>query len=272
MAKNKYIKHLLMCRPDYFRVDYSINPWMKPGSVNQGKANSQWNELLKAILKSDINVDIIKQKRGLTDMVFSADQGIIKIGVMALSNFHHPQRKKETEAYLPHLKKLVASIYTIDNSIDFEGSGDAIPWNDKIFLGTGERTSGEATAKLASIFNTRVIPLRLVNPYFYHLDTCLLFINQTTAFFFPEAFDPRSQEILKKLIPNLLPLLKNEAYCLAANSLITDHQAIIPRAPLSFANKLRALNYRVTTVDVSEFIKAGGGIHCLTQTIQEKYE
>ena len=58
-----------MCRPCYFRVDYSINPWMQIGSVNQAKAAIQWNNLVEQYKRLGIDVSIIEQDQKFPDMV-----------------------------------------------------------------------------------------------------------------------------------------------------------------------------------------------------------
>ena len=40
----------------------------------------------------------------------------------------------------------------------------------------------------------------------------------------------------------------------------------------NFADKLKTLGYKTVEIDVSEFMKSGGGIHCLVQTLEETYD
>src|SRR5260221_14678316 len=97
--KAKLIKKVLMCNPLYFVVEHVYNPWMKPGSVDTKKSQRQWNELKKIYEQLDIEVLVIDQVKGINDMVFATDQGIVKDGEVLLSNLRVDLRKPERAHY-----------------------------------------------------------------------------------------------------------------------------------------------------------------------------
>ena len=44
------MSRLLVCAPDYFRIDYEINPWMRlSNSVVPDRASAQWYELMRVL-------------------------------------------------------------------------------------------------------------------------------------------------------------------------------------------------------------------------------
>jgi len=269
--KTKHIRKVLLCEPSHFSVDYVINPWMKIGSINKTKATSQWKNLANTLTKLAIKIEIIKPAKGLPDMVFAADQALIKYKNLVLSNFHYPQRRREIKKYLPWFKKQNFKIYKLPKKCFFEGSGECVWYGDLLFVGTGFRNSTGVCKFLSVYLNVETKCLELINPKFYHLDTCLFPLNDTTAFYYPLAFSQKSQRVLKKLVKNLIPLADDEANNFAANSLVTDHRVIMQKGNKNFAVKLKDLGYKTVEVDVSEFMKSGGGIHCLVQTLEEEY-
>jgi N-dimethylarginine dimethylaminohydrolase len=271
MSKTKYIKQVLMCKPDYFSVDYQINPWMQIGSVNKLKAKSQWNILVASLKKQKIRVNIIRQKKGLPDMVFAADQGIIKNKNLVLSNFHYMQRQNETNFYLKWFEKQDFTIHKLPKNYFFEGSGECLWLGEKLLIGTGFRNSPNICKFLSKFLKREAICLELVNPKFYHLDTCVFVLNSDTVFYYPPALSPKSIKTLKSIAKNLIQLQDNEANNFAANSITTDHHVILQRGNSNSANNLSSLGYKTVELDVSEFMKSGGGIHCLIQTLEEKY-
>lgn len=200
-------------------------------------------------------------------MVFTADQGLIKNNLVILARFRHRQRQPESKIYQKWFENKGFQVSRLPRGYSFEG-GDALEAGNKIIVGHGLRTSPQSLPVIAKILKTPIIGLKLVNPHFYHLDTCLFILNQKTAFYCPEAFDCGSRKKLTKLFPNLIRLPKKEAFSLAANSLNTDHQVIIQKKAPMFAQRLSRLGYQVHQVNVDEFTKAGGGIHCLTFTTQ----
>jgi len=244
---------------------------MKIGSINKTKATSQWKNLANTLTKLAIKIEIIKPAKGLPDMVFAADQALIKYKNLVLSNFHYPQRRREIKKYLPWFKKQNFKIYKLPKKCFFEGSGECVWYGDLLFVGTGFRNSTGVCKFLSVYLNVETKCLELINPKFYHLDTCLFPLNDTTAFYYPLAFSQKSQRVLKKLVKNLIPLADDEANNFAANSLVTDHRVIMQKGNKNFAVKLKDLGYKTVEVDVSEFMKSGGGIHCLVQTLEEEY-
>lgn len=266
---NKVIKKVLMCEPKFFQVQYRINPWMKPGSVNKKKALIQWKELYGIYRQLDINVDLIEPKENLPDMVFSADQGLVKGKKTVVSNFAYLQRRKETYFYEGWYRKNGFEIEKTPANLFFEGGGESLWWEGELFIGSGLRNSEGVGKIIKKALEVEVIALRLINPYFYHLDTCLFPLNAETVFYYPKAFSMESLEILKRTVPDLVPLEKKEADNFAANSVLTDHHAVIQKGNSELKRKLGAYGYKTVEADVSEFFKAGGGIHCLTGVVAE---
>ncbi|MDD3531742.1 MAG: arginine deiminase family protein [Candidatus Shapirobacteria bacterium] len=263
----KIIKRVLLCPPDYFQIRYQINPWMKNGQVNKTRAKNQWLNLVNLCQKLSIRTETITPQASLPDMVFAADQGLIKDNSVILARFHHQQRRPETKIYQDWFRKQGFQLLRLPASLCFEG-GDALIVNNNIFIGHGFRTSPQSPRAIEKLAKSPVIDLGLINPHFYHLDTCLFILNPKTAFYYPPAFDQTSSDKLAKFFSKLIPLTKKEAFSLTANSLNTDHQVIIQRGAPIFAQKLAQLGYRVHQVNVSEFFRSGGGIHCLTLTTQ----
>lgn len=264
----KIIKKVLLCPPDHFQIRYQINPWMKAtNQINQSQAQHQWLKLASLYSRLGIQVTTIESNPNLPDMIFTADQGLVKNNYVILANFRFRQRQPETKLYRNWFKKQGFKIFSLPKEFYFEG-GDALEVGSKIVIGYGFRTSPKSLPLISKLLKTPVIGLRLVNPYFYHLDTCLFIPNPKTAFYYPGAFDQTSRKKLSQNFPNLIRLPKEEAFLLAANSLNSDHQAIIPKETPVFAKELSQLGYQTHQINISEFTKAGGGIHCLTFTAQ----
>ncbi len=63
-----------MCAPDYFGIDYVINPWMEGncGKADHALAVKQWSGLKRAI-ETQTAVVLIPPQPGLPDQVFTAN-------------------------------------------------------------------------------------------------------------------------------------------------------------------------------------------------------
>jgi N-dimethylarginine dimethylaminohydrolase len=266
------LKKVLMCKPNFFRVDYQINPWMKIGSVDSKKALKQWENLVKVYQKNDIKVEVIEQNEDFPDMVFSADQGLVLANqnnknskkTILLSNFRYIQRQGETIFYKNWFEKNNFEIEVLADNFFFEGGGEILPWENKYFIGQGFRNTDKTINYLNQKLNFDFIPLELINPNFYHLDTCMFVLNTETIFYYPPAFSENSIKVIKSLIKNPIEFSQKEALGFAANSVLSGQKIFVQSGNETFVKKLNNLNYEIIEVDVSEFVKSGGGIHCLT--------
>lgn len=256
-----------MCKPTFFQVKYQINPWMKIGSVNQKKAMQQWKNLVSSYQKLGIKVFVIDQQKDFPDMVFCADQGIIHNKKVLLSNFRFKERRGESKIFEKWFKNFGLEVFKLPKNIYFEGEGESIRWNKKVFIGTGFRTSQQALKLISKALNIEVIGLELVDKRFYHLDTCLFALNEKIVFYFPSAFSKKSIEIIKKHVPILIEFREEDVLNFTANSVVHGKYVVMQSGNKYFAKLIKDLGYIPIMTDVGEFIKSGGGIHCLTGNI-----
>jgi len=253
-----------MCKPLHYQVKYKINPWMKLGSVNPKKALSQWNKLAETYKKLGINVHVLDQEKDLPDMVFSADQGINIGNKIILSNFRCQERQGESKFYNDWYKKFRIETIELQKDVYFEGEGVAVKFENNLFVGTGYRTNSQTISYLQNILREKVIDLELVDEKFYHLDICFFVLDNKYAFYYPPAFSKASVKAIKSTVYNLFELEERELLLFAANSVSLGKYVLIQSGNDHFASIVRTLGYTPIMLDVSEFMKAGGGIHCLT--------
>lgn len=253
-----------MCRPLYFQVEYQINPWMEVGAVNQEKALREWTLVVKAYQDLNVKVKIIDQEKDVPDMVFATDQGImLDDTTFLLSRFRYPERQPESEYYRAWYEEHGFQIQELPPDIYLEG-GDIQRSGDRLLIGTGFRTSSDAVAVVSRLAGKEAIELELIESKFYHLDTCLMVLNEETVFYYPPAFSVSSQKKLRQLIPNLIEFTIDDVLCFAANSVPVNQTVLMHTPTEAFRTAIEKLGYTPKVVDISEFIKAGGGIHCLT--------
>jgi N-dimethylarginine dimethylaminohydrolase len=256
------MKRILMCSPQFFRVDYVINPWMQVGSVDPLLAQKQWENLKALYEKLGVHVFVMEADEHYPDMVFSADQGIAQGKKMIMSSFCHDERKGESIVYE---EWLADHGWQIDREITecFEG-GEVLRYADQYFVGTGFRAQSNVVPILEKKLHKPVTELRIIDERFYHLDTCLFVLNDTTIFYFKDAFESESIRWLEQHIPTLIEFSREEAMNFAANSVVVGQSVICQEGSESFCDQLRELGYEPMEIDVGEFMKSGGGVHCLT--------
>ena len=115
---------------------------------------------------------------------------------------------------------------------------------------------------MAEFFGIDVVPLTLVDPRFYHLDTALARLRPDLVAYWPGAFDEPSQGVLRELFPDAILATEADAAALALN-MVSDGTSVIMapgRPELCAAIGDRGLD--VVELATDELRKSGGGAKC----------
>lgn len=258
-------KIVSLCPPDFYDVRYEINAWMhKSEPVDKTEALREWQKLRDIYAKElGWDVQLIKPVDGLPDMVFITDSCLVLDGKVMLSKFRYPERQPEPA----HVEKwLIKQGY---NNIKhpkniYEGGGDTVVCGDKLLVGYGFRSSIESHDELRDYFDREVVSLRLIDPFFYHLDTALGALDEKTVAYYPGAFDSHSQQLLKSSVPNLIEATLEEAQGFALNLVSDGKNVITSDASPSLLEKYSQAGFTVHPTPILEFRKSGGGVDCMT--------
>ena len=260
-------RRYLMCRPTHFAVTYRINPWMDPTApYDNALAVRQWENLRETFLGLGHTVDLIEPLPGLPDMVFAANGATVVDGKVLAVQFRDAERADEGPAYKSWFESNGFAVY--DSKHTNEGEGDILLAGDVLLAGTGFRTAHAAHAQTQEVFGRPVITLQLVDPAYYHLDTALCVLDDTNVAYYPPAFSPGSQAVLKQLYPHAIIANAEDAAVLGLNAVSDGRTVVLPVQATHLAAELRAAGYQTVTVDVSELRKAGGGPKCCTLEVR----
>jgi N-dimethylarginine dimethylaminohydrolase len=257
------IRHYAMTPPQFFAVDYAINPWMDTTTpVDTAVALAQWQHLRDTYLRLGHTVDLVDPVPGLPDMVYAANGGLILDDTAIVARFKYPQRQDESLAYAAWMRS--RGYDPVQTRHVNEGQGDLLPVGEKILAGTGFRTDPRAHYEIAAIFGRPVVSLQLVDPRFYHLDTALSVLDDTTIAYYPPAFSESSRAQLKTLFPDAIVVDSADAYAFGLNAVSDGRHVVHPRAAVGFAEQLRIAGFEPIGVDLSELLKGGGSVKCCT--------
>ncbi len=257
------LRHYVMTPPQFFAVDYAINPWMDTTTpVDAAVAVSQWQRLQDVYLKLGHSVELVAPVPGLPDMVYAANGGLIIDGKALVARFKYPQRQQESVAYGAWLRSQgFDPVYAQHVN---EGQGDLLPVGDIILAGHGFRTALRAHSEIARVFNRRVISLELVDPRFYHLDTALTVLDDTTIAYYPPAFSYVSRAHLETLFPDAIVVDSADAYAFGLNAVSDGRNVVLPAAAVGFAEQLSDAGFEPIGVEMPELLKGGGSVKCCT--------
>ena len=261
-------RRYLMCPPRYFTVRYTINPWMDPGQpVDTARAMAQWTALADTYRGLGHTVELIDPEPGLPDMVFAANAATVIDGVVLGARFRNAQRAAEAGHYRRWFAAHGAREMIMPDAVN-EGAGDLMWTGSLLLAATGFRTEPAAHAEAQERLGVPVISLQLVDPYYYHLDTCLLVLDDSPSApqvaYYPPAFSAASQRVLARLFPDALIATPPDAACLGLNGVSDGHCVVLPLEAAGLGRALAVRGFEPIFVDVSELRLAGGGPRCCT--------
>lgn len=268
-------QRILMCTPEYFEVVDVKNPYMEGniGAVNQRQAVAQWEELRRAFLQTGHEVVTIAGQAELEDMVFSANQTLVGMSpagapYVLLSCMTHASRQREVPYFRQWFEARGYKIYSLNEKAErFEGHGDALwhPGKQLLWGGYGHRSTLAAYAQIAATLNVPVIALELLDPNFYHLDTCFCVLREDAVLIYPGAFTAEDRAMIAHMFPLVLTVSAEEATrYFACNALALDGRTVILQRGARETNAmLRAHGFTVIEVETGEYLKSGGSVFCL---------
>ena len=261
-----------MCPPTLYEVNYVINPWMEGnlGNASRLRAMQQWERLYE-VLSGLAEVHLVEPVAGSPDMVFTANAGLARGGVVAISSFYHPERQDEERHFRRWFAEAGYEVVDTPRGHPFEGEGDALFSVDgeRLWVGYGTRTLETSHAALRELWDVEVVGLKLVDPRFYHLDTCFAPLEDGSVMYFPAAFDAASREKIEAFYPveKRVVVSEADAVCFACNAVNIGETIVLNRISAELELELRSRGFDVVQVELDEFLKAGGAAKCLVMKL-----
>ena len=270
---------LLMTDPSHYDVSYAINPWMHPdvwqsdADTNSARATAAFTTLQSALQDAGAETIIIDGAPGLPDMVFPANAAIVLDGRALLARFRCPQRQGE-EAHFHaafedlRIRGLLAEVAQLPEGITQEGAGDCI-WDrtrGQFWVGYGQRSSADSVAAIRDFFGRPLVALELVDPRFYHLDTCFCVLPRGELLFYPPAFAAPDIASIRSVVPpeQIIEATDEDAARFCVNAVALGDTIVMADPAPSLVDRLARHGYHVRGVALDPYILSGGGAYCMT--------
>jgi len=188
------------------------------------------------------------------DSVFIEDTAVVFDEIAVIANPGAESRRGEIATAEDELKKHL-KIARIEPPGTLDG-GDVVQIGNTVFVGETERTNPEGIQTLAKIlkrYDYEVVPVKVQNCL--HLKSACTAISGRSLLANPDWLD---------LTPfaDLNVITVDEPW--AANAIRLNETVCLHSGFPNTAQHLRELEFEVETLDVSEFLKAEGGLSCLS--------
>ncbi len=256
---------ILMCPPDYYGIEYEINPWMNRENATDPTASVwQWWALHDALRDLGVEIETLEPVPGLPDLVFTANAGLVFHNTFVVSRFRHGVRQGEAPHFERWARRHGFDVVDMPPHLHFEGAGDALFCGSTLFAGYRYRSDAGAHQWIGTQLGVEVLPVELVDPRFYHLDTCFCPLAEGAALYYPGAFDDYGRSVLRDRIETLIEVEAEEAVSFSCNAVVVGRSVLLNEGAPKLARILRGIGFTTTPLRLTEFIKAGGSAKCLT--------
>ena len=264
-----------MVRPDHFRVDYVINPYMDVAAQPEPcRAGRQWQRPGRHARRLGAEVEVIEQPADAPDMVYAMNLGLALTDShgprVALSHMRFPQRPHRERPRARLVRRRTASSPPawarpgwVPTSRPATPSRSPARWSSA----HGPRTEELALKHLAKDFDIACVasasPTRGCTTSTWRSARS----TRATALVCPAAFDPESAAAVLALVPDpIVPQRGGGAHVLRQLGGGRPHRrdAVLPRPGPPRDRRPRSA---VEVVDVSEFHKGGGSVRCMTNPL-----
>lgn len=246
-----------------YRVEWAINPHMEVGGADPQRACEEHARFVATLRAHGARVVRLPFLHGEFDSVFVKDSAIVVDGRVLPATPRFAERSDEPTARAHQYARLGAAVAP-PLPTHLEGGDVVIAARRRLaFMGHGFRTDAASAMPLARFLGCEVVALELVDPALYHLDTALAVLSDGTLLACPDAFTLSARRTLQRLPFDLRWVARDEALAFALNIVELD-DVLVARTT---ASALR--DRRVVTVQLDEFLRAGGSAACLVSVAHD---
>jgi len=275
--------------PFSYSTGHPNNPWMTDLSTtgrqpDYKRAATQFLQLYRG-LAAEALVYLLPTPRtnDLQDLIYVANLGIVlghlpDKNTVVVSNFTSAPRRGETAVGVHFFEGMGYDVKV--PTTKFEGEAELKHLHDNVYVGGyGIRSERATNDWMERTFDMRIVPVRLQDPYLYHLD-CLLFpITSKATLVCTELFTKKEIAALEK-VTEVIPVTVDDCYSGICNSVrlpttvlnsshIHDLKAGTEDYRVELAKNRRLediandLAMEVSYFNLSEFHKSGALLSCM---------
>ncbi|MBN1332042.1 hypothetical protein JW978_04125 [Candidatus Dojkabacteria bacterium] len=257
---------ILLVDPKNYDLKYSINPWMNLNqSINKDLAKRQWNKVRNELETANVKVSVCNSEEHLPDMVFAANAGMVVGEKVILSSFRDEERQSEKKYFMKWFTSNGFEVVNLPKNMVWEGEACSVIVGDWLLASYGIRADKEAYEDIIKHLKIKKVKLvELIDPYFYHLDVCFSMISPEVSLVCPLGFKNSDYDWILGNVKHVIEVSYDDALNFGCN-IFSDGKNVFISSRISekLEEDIIKAGFIVHKLDVSEYIKTGGGVKCL---------
>lgn len=234
-------------------------------------AVAQHRALAARLEEAGVRCHLVPSKPGLSDLAFTRDSLLMTPwGLVELSP-SEPHRRGEAAHLVAALKGIgVESLGPVGEG-RVEGGDVCLLRPGLVMIAiSGERTDEAGARALGRIFERGgwTALYTRIDPRYLHLDTQFTLVSKHFAVACLETLEPGFAGTMAGLGIDLLTATPGEVDRLEANLLsLGGCRVVAPAGETRLNRALRRRGYDLIQVEIDQFVRCGGGVHCLTMPL-----
>lgn len=239
---------------------HAISSHSQKNQINFERALVQHEGYVRALEQAGADVKVLAPLESFPDSPFVEDTAVIFGRQVLICRMQAKSRRGEVDSVAGEVGRH-RTLTHLKNPATLDG-GDVLMTDQAVYVGQSTRTNREAVQALADWCGRHCVPVSVHRGL--HLKSSVSFLGNNLLVLNPENVDSSAFEKF-----DWITVDENESY--AANCLTLGKFVLMPAGSPKLADKIRAHEFHVIELKMSEFEKADGSVTCLSLIIREKF-
>lgn len=243
-------------------------------STSVHAAARQHRGLVETLERAGVRCHFVRPASGLPDMSFTRDSVIASPWGLIELRPATPHRRPEAELAAAAASELGLRQAIRMNAGVVEGGDVCLVRDGTVAIGvSGDRTDEAGARALGALFEQHgwEVVVERFDRRFLHLDTLFTMVSAGCAVAFEAALSAGFLARLRRLGIEIINVTAEEVAGLGANLLsLGNGRVVSPSGNRRLNELLDRRGLEVIPVDIDQFTRCGGGVHCLTMPLRRE--
>jgi N-dimethylarginine dimethylaminohydrolase len=275
------LRDVLLGSADAFRwlgeenAQYSalVRSTLRKGYVfDRDLARRQYAELVDAYRDAGVTVHMLEARDELAYGVYARDSSFMTPFGAVVCQLANPRRRGEYATTLRFYLEHAIPVYDLVSAGNFEGGDFNMIEPGAVLIGyTGARGEEVAARQVGGWMEAEGIEVKYapIDEFYVHIDLMVCMLAEKLAAVCLDTTEPDVVDWLRARKIEIVPVSFRDTMGLGCNVVALGNDRVISVAQSPELNaRLRALGFTVYDPDLSQFLLAGGGVHCMAQPLR----
>ncbi len=232
----------------------------------------QHAEMVDAYKDAGVNCHFLPLDHSTCMQVYARDSSFMTPFGAVICQLANPRRRGEYAAALRFYLEHDIPIYDMVSAGNFEGGDFKIIKPGVALVGyTDHRSEGIAAKQVAEWFTAEGWEIKFapIDSFYVHIDLMVCMLSEHCAAVCLETTDDDIIQWLRSMNIEIIAATFEETMALGCNVVALGNDKVLSTMGATDLNaKMRAAGFTVYDPDMTQFTRAGGGVHCMCQPLR----